>query len=99
MDVWSLMDYGCYNVGGNVPLGYSAYEREFVGWLDIEELQNPKTISLEYIAESQQAYKITSTNANQYFILENRQKKDWDKGMPASGLMITKVDYNPIGVG
>ncbi|MCU6769680.1 M6 family metalloprotease domain-containing protein [Barnesiella propionica] len=94
MDVWSLMDYGCYNVGGNVPLGYSAYEREFVGWLDIEELQNPKTISLEYIAESQQAYKITSTNANQYFILENRQKKDWDKGMPASGLMITKVDYN-----
>lgn len=103
MSTWSLMDYGCYNgpdmdgdgySDGSVPVGYTAYEREFCGWLTIEELTEPATISLESLADSKKAYKIVSSDANQYFTLENRQQTGWDQYMAASGLMILKVDFN-----
>ncbi len=103
MSTWSLMDYGCYNgpdmdgdgySDGSVPVGYTAYEREFCGWLTIEELTEPATITLENLADSKKAYKIVSSDKNQYFTLENRQQTGWDEYMAASGLMILKVDYS-----
>lgn len=103
MSTWSLMDYGCYNgpdmnddghSDGSVPVGYTAYEREFCGWLTIEELTEPATITLENLADSKKAYKIVSSDQNQYFTLENRQQTGWDTYMASSGLMILKVDYD-----
>ncbi|HJB71948.1 MAG TPA: M6 family metalloprotease domain-containing protein [Candidatus Barnesiella merdigallinarum] len=103
MSSWSLMDYGCYNgpdmngdghSDGSVPVGYTAYEREFCGWLTIEELTSPATVSLENLADSKKAYKIVSSDKNQYFTLENRQQTGWDTYMASSGLMILKVDYD-----
>ena len=103
MSTWSLMDYGCYNgpdmngdghSDGSVPVGYTAYEREFCGWLTIEELTSPATVSLENLADSKKAYKIVSSDQNQYFTLENRQQTGWDTYMASSGLMILKVDYD-----
>lgn len=103
MSTWSLMDYGCYNgpdmngdghSDGSVPVGYTAYEREFCGWLTIEELTSPATVSLENLADSKKAYKIVSSDQNQYFTLENRQQTGWDTYMVSSGLMILKVDYD-----
>lgn len=103
MSTWSLMDYGCYNgpdmngdghSDGSVPVGYTAYEREFCGWLTIEELTSPATVSLENLADSKKAYKIVSSDKNQYFTLENRQQTGWDTYMVSSGLMILKVDYD-----
>ena len=103
MSSWSLMDYGCYNgpdmnddghSDGSVPVGYTAYEREFCGWLTIEELTEPATLTLENLADSKKAYKIVSSDQNQYFTLENRQQTGWDTYMASSGLMILKVDYD-----
>ena len=103
MSTWSLMDYGCYNgpdmngdghSDGSVPVGYTAYEREFCGWLTIEELTSPATVSLENLADSKKASKIVSSDQNQYFTLENRQQTGWDTYMASSGLMILKVDYD-----
>lgn len=103
MSSWSLMDYGCYNgpdmnddghSDGSVPVGYTAYEREFCGWLTIEELTEPAAITLENLADSKKAYKIVSSDKNQYFTLENRQQTGWDTYMASSGLMILKVDYD-----
>lgn len=103
MSTWSLMDYGCYNgpdmngdghSDGSVPVGYTAYEREFCGWLTIEELTEPAAITLENLADSKKAYKIVSSDKNQYFTLENRQQTGWDTYMASSGLMILKVDYD-----
>lgn len=103
MSTWSLMDYGCYNgpdmngdghSDGSVPVGYTAYEREFCGWLIIEELTEPATLTLENLADSKKAYKIVSSDQNQYFTLENRQQTGWDTYMASSGLMILKVDYD-----
>lgn len=96
MDVWSLMDYGMYNNDGYVPVGYSAYEREFCGWLDIRELKNaPERITLDNLATSYDACKIVNEdNPDEFFVFEARYKEGWDKYLPATGLMITSVAYN-----
>lgn len=96
---WSLMDYGSYNDDGYTPIGYSAYEKEFMGWIDIEEGKENKFYTLPIFnskeAENDVAIKLTNVNdANEYFILENRQQQGWDEYMPSSGLFIYHVTFS-----
>lgn len=94
MDSWSIMDVGCYAENGRIPIGYMSYEREFCGWMELTELTTPSTVSLPYIGENATAYKITSSNPDQYFTLETRRQSRWDIGLAAEGLMIVKIDYD-----
>lgn len=93
MDIWSIMDYGCYAEDGRIPVGYSAYERSYCGWLDIEELTTAASVVLPYIGENERAYKVAA-NEKQYFTFETRLQQGWDVGLPSEGLMIVKVDYD-----
>lgn len=109
MDYWDLMDSGCYQIDGLSPVGYSAYERDFMGWIDIVTL-NPDsayTLTLEPLETSGVAYRIVNkTSQNECFIFENRQNigSDTYLGWPAAnlyrkygyvnGLMVTHVDYS-----
>lgn len=100
MDYWDVLDAGCYsgpNWLGEVPTGYSAYERNFAGWLDYEELKDPKKITgLENLGDTARAYiYYNKGNKNEYFILENRQAKNWFKyPVQAHGLFVYHVDYD-----
>ena len=96
MDAWSLMDYGCYNDDGNTPIGYSGYERAFMGWLEYVDPVPGTTYTLDALnLESGQAVKVQNdASANEYYVLENRQQTGWDLYMDASGMMITHVDYD-----
>ncbi len=101
MGYWDIMCYGSYT--GIWGVGYTAYERAFCGWINLEELPStPTSILLRNLDIDKKAYRMSSSDSNQYFILENRQKTGWDSYLPASGLMITKIDYdssswNPYG--
>lgn len=95
MDYWSLMDYGCYALDGYCPSGYTSYEREFVGWMDIETIDEPANLLLEPLNEGGKAYRIVNNaNSNEYYILENRQLTKWDSYFPNHGLLILHVDYS-----
>lgn len=100
MDLWSLMDFGCYGRSGYYPCAYTAYERDFMGWRELEELTESGTITLEPISENGIGYKIVNDeNPNEYYILENRQRVGWDAGILTKnttnpGLQVTHVDYN-----
>ncbi|MDE5870248.1 MAG: M6 family metalloprotease domain-containing protein, partial [Muribaculaceae bacterium] len=99
MGYWSVMADGSYNNGGYTPVGYSAYEKEFMGWLSITESSPNSQYSLNPMNQnssgSEQAVKIISDiNPNEYFILESRKKQGWDEYMDAEGLMITHVTYD-----
>lgn len=95
MGVFSVMDSGCYNAGGYVPVGYSSYEKGFLGWIDVEELTVPDKYTLEPLIHSKQAYKIVNDkNPNEYYMLEYRVKESWDTYMPGEGMMILHVDYD-----
>ena len=95
MSWWSIMAHGNYGVNGYVPIGYNAYEREFCGWLEFNELTDNASITMpELTTDNAAAYKITSTNANQYVTIETRCKKGWDVSLPSEGMMVIAVDYN-----
>ena len=95
MGNWDIMDSGCYLNDGNTPCSYSAYERYFLGWLDPIVLDSPDQIELEALNISNKACILKSENSeNEYFMIENRQRTGWDQYLPASGMLITRVNYN-----
>lgn len=97
MDVWDLMDYGCYNGDhGYVPCGYTSYERMFAGWLTPIELDQPTYISdMPCLSESPTAYIIyNKANPDEFYMLENHQKKNFDSAIYGHGLMVLHVDYD-----
>lgn len=94
MDYWDLMDYGCYNAEGYAPVGYSAYERDFMGWRELPVLDTKGDYTLEALTAGGHGYKIMNeNNYNEYYILENRQQEGWDRYIFNTGLLITHVDY------
>jgi len=96
MNAWSIMDYGCYNDDTNTPVGYDAYEREFMGWLEVETMVPGTKYTIDPLnTDSGKAYKIVNeANSNECYYLENRQQTGWDYYMDAHGMMITHVDYD-----
>ena len=96
MSVWSVMDYGCYNGDGYCPCGYTAYERWVSGWLEPVEINSKTSVKdMKPIETDPEAYVIyNDANHNEYYLLANHQKKDWDKKQYGHGLMVLHVDYD-----
>ncbi len=98
MDYWSIMDYGQYYYDGYRPVGYTAYERSFMGWLDVKELTAEQFVTVYPYSradEGQTAYLVRNPqNAKEYYILENRQSDTWYPKAMGTGLFITHVDYD-----
>ncbi|MDE6125758.1 MAG: M6 family metalloprotease domain-containing protein [Muribaculaceae bacterium] len=100
MGPWSLMDYGSYNDDTYTPIGYSAYEKWFMGWIDdIPEPTPGTTVTLPVFnqknAATDVAYRLANpSNDNEYYVLENRAKQGWDSAIEAEGLMIYHVTYD-----
>jgi len=100
MNDWDLMDGGSYNGAnsiGEVPAGYSAYERWIGGWLELTELTDPTAVKdLPNVGDSARAYVIYNENERyEAYILENRQNKRWFKyPTDAHGMLISHVDYD-----
>lgn len=98
MSTWSVMDYGSYNNDGYTPLGYSAYEKEFMGWMEIPEAEYDRRYTLQPLGQRNipdQAVKLTNpADPNEFYILEARMKRLWDYFMPAEGLLITHFTYD-----
>lgn len=103
MSAWDIMDAGSYNGPkgiGEVPSGYSAYERWFAGWLTFTELNNGDRIeNMPCIGDEPLAYIMYNDgNRNECFILENRQNEGWFSYVNTSnkchGLLVYHVDYS-----
>lgn len=96
---WDLMCMGCYNDDGYTPIGYSAYEKVFMGWVEYITPQPGNYYTLpvwnQKNAATDKAVCIKSdVNQNEYFVIENRKRQGWDRYMPGDGIMITHVTYD-----
>jgi M6 family metalloprotease-like protein len=106
MDYWDVMDAGNYCYNGKCPCGYSAYEKDFMGWtkLIVLDSENPQTnLTLLPLSEGGEGYKIINkNNPDEYYVLDNRQNTNWDmfvgystdKYGKAHGMLVTHVDYS-----
>lgn len=94
MNVWSIMDYGCYNNNGHTPCAYTAYEKDYLGWISLTELDEPTEVTLSPLNEGGKAYKIVNEeNPDEFYVLEYYQKAGWNAHAPAEGMIIMHVDY------
>lgn len=93
---WDIMDYGIYSEEGFRPCNYSAHERMMMGWLTPVELTDLASITdMPALCDEPEAYLIRNDGAeNEYYIIENRQKRGWDEQLPGSGILIFHVDYD-----
>lgn len=99
MGDFDLMCSGSYNGDSKCPAGYSAYEKAECGWLTLKDMTNIEQeisiVGVQPMSADGDAYIIKNKgHEDEYYILENRQKTGWDSYLPASGLMITHVDYD-----
>lgn len=97
---WSIMDQGPYNGDGYIPPLMSAYERWCMNWMDIEDIVDDTHYDLKTLAKSERALKIPvyrnngTLYANEYFLLESRNKEGFDQELPGEGMLIWHVDYD-----
>lgn len=93
---WTVMSGGSYNNDGYTPSAYTAYERNFCGWLDLIELTEGTEITdMPAITSEPVAYVIYNEgNRNECFFLENRQKEGWDSHQYGHGMMVFHMDYD-----
>lgn len=102
---WDVMDYQ-FMYNGYRPMGYSAYERSMLGWLDVKELTEYGNYSLQamntnetlddFVADGPLAYRLVNPlNDKECFILESRKSgKFYAENYLGKGMLIWHVNYN-----
>lgn len=94
--LWSIMDSGAYvDDECRAPVGYNAYEKSYMGWLELKEIGDADEVTLqspEGKAENS-AYIIRNSNT-ETFIFENRQPGTWYPEDFGSGVMVSRIAYS-----
>lgn len=78
---WDLMDGGENINGGVWPVQYAAWEKEVMGWIEIEELTEAASVTVYPLdGDNGKAYKIRNpNNPNEQYIIETFQTGYWNK--------------------
>lgn len=95
-EYWDLMDAGNYSNNNLNPKAYSPWEREVMGWMDIETLDKPSDIRLVPIGEpGGKAYRIfpEADNPTHYYVLENVQQRGIDEFAFGHGMLIHDIKW------
>lgn len=94
VDEWDLMDGGNFTNWGWCPPNYSPLEKMLLGWLTPVTLTQPTQVrGMRPVSDGGEVYRI-DVDANEYYLLENRQWQGWDYGCPGQGLVIYHVRFN-----
>jgi hypothetical protein len=88
------MDGGNFTNYGWCPPNYSPLEKMLLGWLTPITLTEATQVrGMKPISDGGEVYRIDVAN-NEFYLLENRQWRDWDYGCPGQGLLIYQVKFN-----
>lgn len=105
--LWDVMGAGSWNFvagqsPGECPSNLSAWSREFLGWGDIEEVDESKMLTFSNTDGISNIYKIYlrdkygRKNKNEYYLLEYRRRVNYDEGLPGEGILIWHIDNKVI---
>ncbi|MGH1435814.1 MAG: M6 family metalloprotease domain-containing protein [Lewinella sp.] len=90
---WCCMAGGTWNNSGKTPAQFSAWCKKELGWISPTVLSGNGDISnMDYSDNDDEAYQFDTPDADEYFLLENRQKIGWDAHIPGEGLAIYHID-------
>lgn len=88
---WSVMDEGEYNADSYAPIGYNAYEKSYMGWLDMKVLSGAMKNELK---PGEAVVVRNPSSSTENFILENRHPDTWYPRSMGSGLLMMRIAYN-----
>ena len=79
----------------NTPIGYTAYEKSYMGWLELKEIGDAEQVTLQSPsgAGENSAYIIRASDT-ETFIFENRQPDTWYPAFMGSGVMVSRFAYD-----
>lgn len=106
-DDWDTMCSGSYNNDSRTPPTFSSWERAALGWLTPVVIEKPGNYTLKNnIQNTNEAYLIPTSSANEFFMLENRYPEKWDAyvfsdtpfeegdEVYGNGMLVWHIDYN-----
>ncbi|KAF5079750.1 Immune inhibitor A peptidase M6 [anaerobic digester metagenome] len=97
---WCLMGLGSWNNDGKTPAHLSAWCKVELGWtVPTNVTGSPKKMKIPEVYDGSRSIYRLWTNGlkgNEYFLIENRRKKGFDKYIPGEGLLIWHVDETSI---
>lgn len=92
---FSLMCGGNYNNGGCSPPNLNALERNMLGWMSFPPEWNEEGHKTIHSIAHNEAWRLSSTNPDEFFLLEVRDGTGWDAYIDAAaGLVIYHVDQS-----
>lgn len=97
---WDVMASGSHNNGGITPADFNPYVKAYnFGWI------TPKTLPMGVVNMQpsndmpDDYYILQSPQGNDYYLLENRQRKGWGMALPGSGLLAYHIHKNIANAG
>ncbi len=95
---YDIMCSGSYANDGYTPVGYTAYEKYFEGWVTpVEpEVDTQYTLPIWNLGadSTDVTVKVTSPiNSDEYYLLNYRTKQGWDSYFPEEGVFVEHVSY------
>ena len=94
--LWSIMDCGAYvDDECRAPMGYNAYEKSYMGWLELKEFGDAKEVTLQSpLGTAENSAYIIRNSSTETFIFENRQPGTWYSEQFGSGVMVSRIAYS-----
>lgn len=97
---WDLMAggaWGTYRVNGDSPCHYNMWQKIQFGWVKPTVLSSSTTVTdLPAASDEPVAYVLETMRDGDYFVLENRQQKKFDRVLLGHGLVVYHADENII---
>jgi len=96
--VWDVMGSGSWNGNprGTSPSDFSAWSKVKLGWVTPIEVTAPLLSQrIAQVENNSVIYRLTikdTSNGDEYFLVENRERAGFDAAQPGSGLLIWHVD-------
>ena len=94
---WCLMASGSWGNNGDTPSHPCAWCKAQQEWVTtVKQTSNQQDLDIEPVVDSQKIFRLWKDGGpgNEYFLVENRQQKKFDKFLPGSGLLVWHIDDN-----
>lgn len=91
---WDLMGLGTWNNSGITPAHFSAWCKDFLGWLSPAVLSANQTgVSMPGVEGTATVYRIDHGMApGEYLLIENRRQTGFDSALEQPGLLVWRAD-------
>ena len=97
---WDVMADGSWNNDGITPADFNPYVKAYdFGWISPKTLPIGKVSILPSNINPENYYILKSSEYGDFYLLENRSKKEWGNGLPGEGLLIYHIHSDIVNSG